>query len=96
MVFFALRRPFRKFFHNFSGRHFAYELMSQPKHITASPQPSGNGYQVTYEQNGSRKVHRFRKPCLSTEIPPHGAGTFLDPQHHQKLMDRIEDYLKEK
>lgn len=71
-------------------------MRSNHKNISAHEQPNGDGYQVTYEQNDSRKVYRFPSSNTNIETPPHGAGSFHDPEHHQKLMDRIEDYLTEK
>jgi hypothetical protein len=69
-------------------------VSQQTKNIFAMPQPSGNGYQISYEFNHSRKIHRFEKCSSSFEKPPHGAGSFHDPEHHQALMERIEYYIK--
>lgn len=30
------------------------------------------------------------------ELPPHGAGSFHDPEHHHTLMDRVDTMLKDK
>ncbi|MGC6425199.1 MAG: hypothetical protein ACON4O_09465 [Lentimonas sp.] len=70
--------------------------MNYLKNIKASAQPDGNGHQVTFSQNGSRKVYRFPSSESEVETPPHGAGSFHDPEHHQKLMDRIENYIAKK
>ncbi len=64
------------------------------KNIFASPQPDGSGYQISYEIEGSRRIHRFGNDASTLEKPPHGAGSFHDPEQHQVLMERIEDYIK--
>lgn len=58
--------------------------------ISAHAQPDGDGLQVTYETEDSRRLHRFPKPESEKETPPHGAGSFHDPEHHRELMDRVE------
>ncbi|MGK0309296.1 MAG: hypothetical protein ACJAT5_000363 [Lentimonas sp.] len=63
------------------------------QNIFALPQPDGNGYQISYEVDNSRKVHRLGDTPSSFEKPPHGAGSFHDPEQHQIFMERIEDYI---
>ena len=37
-------------------------------------------------------------PTCNLPVPeekaPHGAGSYHDPEHHNKLMDAVEDYVK--
>ena len=73
--------------------------MKQPaenaiNNVIAMPSPDTSGHQVSYEFGTSRRVHAFTKASSSAEEPPHGAGSFHDPEQHQALMDRIETYLK--
>ncbi len=57
--------------------------------------PDGNGYQISYETDTSRKVvHGLKKDSSSIEEPPHGAGSFHNPEQHLMLMDRITKYIK--
>lgn len=62
--------------------------------IQSGQLPNGDGHQVTYESGTSRRVHQFPQPDASQEPAPHGAGSFHDPEHHQILMSRFEDYIK--
>jgi len=64
------------------------------KSIFAMPQPDGNGYQISYETDTSRKVHSLESTPSKHEKPPHGAGSFHEPEHHATLMERLEEYIK--
>ena len=64
------------------------------KHLQALPRSDGQGHQVTYEQGPTRRVHQFQRPKYGEEPPPHGAGSFHDPDQHQRLMDRVESMLR--
>lgn len=61
--------------------------------IIATRQPNGDGHQVTYTTETSRKVHHFPEDYSGAETPPHGAGSFHDPDQHYRLMQRVTDYL---
>ncbi|HAV13247.1 MAG TPA: hypothetical protein DCX06_07135 [Opitutae bacterium] len=63
--------------------------------ITALPAPqSSSGMILTYETSTSRKViHLPPKTISSTESAPHGAGSYHDPEHHMKLMERVHALL---
>ena len=50
--------------------------------------------QVTYECGDSRRVHQFPIPKTSGEKPPHGAGSFHDPEQHRRLLDRVDEMLE--
>lgn len=64
------------------------------KNIFAMPQPDGNGYQVSYEFGNSRKVHRLSASYSHDVVkPPHGAGSYHDPEQHMDFMKCIEDYI---
>ena len=67
--------------------------MNLPKKIRVYPQPNGDGLQVTYERNMSRKLHHLPAIREDSEQAPHGAGSFHDPEQHMKLMDRVTRYL---
>ena len=69
-------------------------MESNAKNIFAMPQPDGNGYQISYETDTSRKVYQLTNTASGFERPPHGAGSFHDPEQHQILMKRIETYIK--
>ena len=69
--------------------------MNKKAKLLARPQPDGNGHQVSYETAESRRVHRFPLPESTLEQVPHGAGSYHDPEHHHKLIDRVEAYLRE-
>ena len=64
------------------------------KNVFAMPSPDGSGQQISYELGDSRKVHLLRNPAQFAEKPPHGAGSFHDPEHHHILMQRIEDHIQ--
>lgn len=64
------------------------------KKISAKPQPDGDGLQVTYESGDSRRLHRFPRSDTKLEKPPHGAGSFHDPEHHRNLMDRLDAMIR--
>ena len=64
------------------------------KNIFARPQPDGDGYQISYEFDGSRRIYRFGNNASTFEKSPHGAGSFHNPEQHQVLMERIEDYIR--
>lgn len=66
------------------------------KNLQALPRSDGRGHLVTYEHGPSRRVHQFPKPEQGQEPPPHGAGSFHDPEQHQSLMDRVERMLSKK
>jgi hypothetical protein len=68
--------------------------MSTPKQLQAAAQPNGDGYQVTDARDGSRKVYRCPAKEAASEPVPNGAGSFHDPKHHQRLMDRVEACLQ--
>jgi hypothetical protein len=68
--------------------------MKKSPRIQASQLPNGDGHQVTYESGTSRKLHQFINSDVSKELSPHGAGSFHDPEHHQTLMSRVQDYIK--
>ena len=67
--------------------------MPNPGKIHAAISPEGDGHQVTYELGNTRRVHHFPDKEYSGEAPPHGAGSFHDPEHHQTLIDRVEAML---
>ena len=64
------------------------------KEIRAMPRPDGKGHQISYEIGNSRRIHQFVKSALKSELPPHSAGSFHNPQHHHDLMDRLQNYLQ--
>jgi hypothetical protein len=64
------------------------------KSIYATPQPNGDGLQVTYELGNSRKLHRFPRAQAESEKPPHGAGSFHDPEQHYDLMERVDAMIQ--
>ena len=68
------------------------EVLSANK-IHASFSPSLNGHQVHYSSDMSRKVHQFPYDINRGEVPPHSAGSYHDPEYHQKLMLRYEEYM---
>lgn len=58
--------------------------------VKVLPKAGGQGLLLTYEKGSSRKVHHLPKKQNEQETPPHGAGSFHDPQHHYDLLDRVE------
>jgi hypothetical protein len=64
--------------------------MIDPKQCSAKPQADGDGYQVMDVRGTSRKVYRFPRKQVEAEPVPVGAGSFHDPEHHRRLMDRFE------
>jgi len=63
------------------------------KNIFAASQPNGKGYQVSYEIGSSRKVHPFENSTPLEKQPPHGAGSYHDPDQHFQLMTSLADYI---
>lgn len=70
-------------------------MKQRAKNIFACPNPNGNGLHISYELGKSRKVHQVCTNTSTGEKPPHGAGSFHDPDQHQHLMKRVTDYIKE-
>ena len=68
--------------------------------IQAKPTPQDkNTMQITYETESGRTVINLpsqpnEASNLNGEPEPHGAGSFHDPEHHQQLMDRVDEMLK--
>lgn len=69
-------------------------MKQRAKNVFAMPNPDGNGHQISYELGNSRRVHQLRETLAAAEKPPHGAGSFHDPEQHQILMKRIEDHIR--
>jgi hypothetical protein len=61
--------------------------------IHAALSPKGNGHQITYELGETRRTHHFPSPQKEGEHPPHGAGSFHDPEQHRRWMDRVDAML---
>ena len=61
--------------------------------VYAALSPQGNGHQITYEFGHTRRTHHFPSPQKSGEQPPHGAGSFHDPDQHHRLIDRVETMI---
>ena len=55
-----------------------------------------SGHQITYETDSSRRVINTPRVCKTKETPPHGAGSFHDPEHHFELLDRVDALLRTK
>lgn len=62
--------------------------------VSARPSPQKPEYlQLTYETRDSRRTINFPPPGLpkgACEAPPHGAGSYHDPEQHRILLDRVE------
>ena len=70
-----------------------YYIVPSTNKVHASLSPSLDGHQVHYSLGNSRKVHQFTYDINRGEVPPHSAGSFHDPEHHQQLMQRYEEYI---
>ena len=50
------------------------------------------------EDRGWYLEYNAADPTCNLPVPeekaPHGAGSYHDPEHHNKLMDAVEDYVK--
>lgn len=68
--------------------------------ITAQPSPENpKSLQLTYETAASRRTINLAPPGLpagASEPPPHGAGSFHDPEQHRILLDRVDDLIRHK
>jgi hypothetical protein len=51
-------------------------------------------HQITYEWGTSRRTLSTSSKPGKGESPPHGAGSFHDPEHHFELLDRVEALLR--
>lgn len=71
-----------------------YDLRKIRKKIFAQAQPNGDGLQVSYETEGSRRVHHIPHSETNSEPAPHAAGSYHDPEHHHELIERVEAYLR--
>jgi hypothetical protein len=74
--------------------------MSSKRHgkITAhlSPQEP-KSLQLTYETTDSRRTINLSAeslPAGTSEPPPHGAGSYHDPEQHRILLDRVDALLR--
>jgi deoxyribodipyrimidine photo-lyase len=73
--------------------HAAEASTQRSRRLCASPQPDGDGFQVSIDSGQSRKLYH----CPAGKEPephPHAAGSYHNPQHHQQLMQRYEHYLR--
>lgn len=50
--------------------------------------------QITYALGRSRRTLNASRQSINGEMPPHGAGSFHDPEHHFELLDRVEALLR--
>lgn len=72
-------------------------MASKLQHIQAKPALIEKfGYQITYEYGSSRRIIHTPKSSQNSEVPPHGAGSFHDPEHHFELLDRVEHLMIKK
>jgi hypothetical protein len=66
--------------------------------ITARPSPlKPESLQLTYETADSRRTIDLAPPGLpegASEPPPHGAGSYHDPEQHRILLDRVEALMR--
>jgi hypothetical protein len=60
------------------------------KKFTARIPPDGNGFQITDARGRSRRVYNMPQKKEHTEPAPHAAGSFHNPEHHHRLMERFE------
>ena len=70
-----------------------YIIVLSANKIHVSLSPSLDGHQVHYSTDKSRKVHQFTLCMNRGEVPPHSAGSYHDPEYHQMLMLRYEEYM---
>lgn len=70
-----------------------YNMVPSANKLHASLNPSLDGHQVHYASGKSRKVHQFTYNMNRGEVPPHSAGSYHDPEYHQQLMQRYEEYI---
>ena len=68
-------------------------IMLPSNKVHASISPSLDGHQVHYSSGKSRKVHQFTYDMNRGEVPPQSAGSYNDPEYHQQLMQRYEEYI---
>lgn len=74
--------------------------MSSQRHgkITAHPSPQKpESLQLTYETTDSRRTIDLSapgQPAGNSESPPHGAGSYHDPEQHRILLDRVDTLLR--
>jgi len=70
--------------------------MAHEKKYFVYESPENTGRRIlTYARGTSRRVHHLGSKKSKEETPPHGAGSFHNPEHHQNLMDRVDDYLRD-
>ena len=67
--------------------------------ITARPSPQNpESLQLTYETADSRRTISLAPPELpkdACEPPPHGAGSYHDPEQHRILLNRVESLIRD-
>lgn len=68
--------------------------MKTSKEIEAYPQANGDGHQVIISGNNYRKVYRFPVSIKNTELMPHAAGSFHNPDYYHSLMNRVSELVK--
>jgi hypothetical protein len=70
-------------------------MKKKARHIEAHPSgPEQDAFQITYEWGNSRRTLNTAPKATSKEQPPHGAGSFHDPEHHFMLLERVEALLR--
>jgi hypothetical protein len=72
------------------------KMQSKARHIQAYPSQNAGkpSHQITYEWGKSRRTLDTGTKSVAGESPPHGAGSFHDPEHHFELLDRVEQLLR--
>ncbi len=73
-----------------------FELQMKARKIKVYPahKIGETAHQITYEWGDSRRTINTGKKMANRESPPHGAGSFHDPQQHFELLDRVENLLR--
>lgn len=68
---------------------------SKVRRVTVAPSPNGDALEINCELETGRKLHQIPSKRRDGEAPPHGAGSFHDPEQHAVYMDRVEALLRE-
>ncbi|MBL6920058.1 MAG: hypothetical protein ISR41_06095 [Puniceicoccaceae bacterium] len=66
---------------------------SKLRQVNVIRSPNGGMLEVNCELETGRKIYQIPIAKLTSESPPHGAGSFHDPAQHAVYMDRVEALL---
>ena len=69
---------------------FIVDTRSKLRKVDVICSPKGGMIEVNCELEKGRKIYKIPIAKMTSESPPHGAGSFHNPAQHAVYMDRVE------